>query len=324
MDNIIIGAYCNAFYKKRILFNSIESLHKDFEVWLSSHLPVDSLIQSLTRFFVYEKENLIYKKESIFWFANESFYFQEKKERDVYSLAFLSQFWNIVPILKMYGIKDFFFVDGDCVFNKEGVKKLKSLKKECELNNKKASIFYSSDNHHHVTMMYFHVDLFEEIFPNLTSIESFQSFIEENGQDEIVEGLFYNRVKKLNLENKINFIKTHPCLYLGEGVQFNLSKVSDDQEIEGKPDYVWFVTRSINDEGVYFLFINNSTNPVKQKIKVRWNGQPFIEFDNANFSLWQQIPKTEINEFEIEVNGQLKTYNYNKVLMDQGVYLKFN
>lgn len=277
---IIINSYANTDLKKTVLENSILKLKKlNIDIVLISNIFVDTKIQSLVNYFIYNSENLLLPKEKspIKWFADH------QETIHIYSMGTSYMCCkNILLSLKMceiWGYKSFLYLEYDNYFSDEDLNKIndifnKSLLEKkiwiCNFKNEYNQIFYES------RLFAGDITFFLENIKLPNSINEWQTIEPYASSSDTLELIFPKIMQHLN-EEYIFFTNVSVCEFF-KNSQIDLihafSSVNIAYNSEFKDSPILFI---VTEEGKYEIFLNDEciynnkhlrNNLIKLKLKI--------------------------------------------------------
>jgi len=141
---ILVDSYADSNRKKKELKNCIESLKAtNFDILLTSHLPVDNDIQNSVDYFIYDKNNLLLPFFTKLWVANDTFYAEYYTQ--YHAPAICLNMYNGFNFAKLHTYEFVVYISSDCIFSQEDSKKLTELVNFCVGSNKKGFFFNPQD-----------------------------------------------------------------------------------------------------------------------------------------------------------------------------------
>ena len=121
---IIINSYANTEEKVNLLLNYVKQVKKtNYDILLTSHLPLPPNIVALVNYYIYDKENFLLPKERspVTWYADYEEYISLYCSRHGY--AIIKNVYNALHFAKSLGYTDFIFSEYDNILSDRGVDK---------------------------------------------------------------------------------------------------------------------------------------------------------------------------------------------------------
>ena len=206
---LIVGSYPSTEQTENILKSMLESVNKDFDVLLAAHCPFSKEIQSMVKYFVYDSDNqMIPRSQDVyFWSDYPSFFVNVFNQfgKFHHGYAVYKSIMNSL-YLSNHSYESFIYVEGDAIFSKEDILKLKNLKMICE-KNKKEALFFKYLDFLNSVIFYSSIDFFKNTFFFDGTCEGYLSDCEIIESNTELENFFYKSVEYKNAFDKIHFIE---------------------------------------------------------------------------------------------------------------------
>lgn len=317
-DYIIIGAYPNNSYCQDFLLENLKSLSGKFKICLSTHYPCDPAILNYVDYFIYDKNNYMFKRlagTSWNFFGNWGFVSQPKECRIDHSLSVVYQIYNFLPLLKSRGVENFYYIEGDCIFGDTSeIDRLKQLvKKEVVDKNKKFFIF-EEGGYISMTVFYSNIDFFKKLIP-------FFKNTDEYAKDFLLDFYYEQRVaSELKLEKhreQVCLVKSRPDLFFKDFI-FDLNNV-----IEGDGEHPLLDALKEKDgSDIYLMY-----RPKKQeKVVFKLNDKFWREEDvKQGLSMYVKIPLDDniLNTFKVSYNNLEYYFDKETILTNSVSHIYF-
>jgi hypothetical protein len=317
---VILGAYPNNDIGIDILKKSIRSLNEHFDVLLVTHYPVDSEIQFLVKYFIYDHRNEFLKNETIhFWADYPNFYAEvyDNKTDTHHSFAVFRNIMNAVNFIKDC-YDDFFYIEGDCIFDERDIQNIKHMKRICNDENKYASFFTFPDFLSSL-LFYSKVSFFQENFKFCKSTNEYELYCDEIGSYGALENYLYCSVNWHNNFDKIHILKNvMPPDY------FPNSSIAINSFFEGKVEfYKSFRCDFVKVDGtesIALVYVNNNAVMSKDELPLYLDDELITIIPHGKFANYY-ILNPKYDDFVITV-GKIKfNCNKNEILKGKS-YLK--
>lgn len=320
-DLIVIGSYPNTEKGVEILKSCIKSLKDDFDILLSTHYPADKDIQLLVDYYIYDIRNEFVKdRGQYFWADYESFYSEIYSDNTYthHSFAVYRQIINAVNFSK--DIYDsFFYLEGDCYFDKTDIKKLKELKETTKIKNKKGC-FFCFHEFLCSTLFYCNTEFFLSVFPMTKTIEEYEYILDKIQSYGALENFLYRNIISLEKENEILSLENIHITDYFENSEFGLSFVSDGKT-EFSGGFVFRVAKIDGTEELALLYVNNNSTKNKEILEVSMDGRLIANFPNEHFASAIRI-YPDNDDFMLSIGNLSYKYNKKKVLENKS-FVKF-
>jgi hypothetical protein len=310
---VVIGAYPNTDKGIQILKECILSFKDEFDILLCTHHPADKEIQSLVDYYIYDIRNELVKNSNIFFWADyPAFYceiFDDKTDTH-HSFAVYRQIMNAINFAKDY-YDSFFYVEGDCIFDKSDIEKLKVLKSLTKEQNKESCFFYFPE-FLSTLVFYSTMDFFVETFPFTKTVDEYNFVSQKIGSYGVLENFLYRNLETSNNTNKIlkmeNMFPTH---------YFENSKLGLNSFFEGQVNFMKsfksHIARVEGTDDLVLVYVNNNTGIYKSPLKVKINGKLITEFPNGNHAEAVRI-NPENDNFVVSIEDVTFKFNKEEIL----------
>jgi hypothetical protein len=341
---VILSSYADNDLKEKTLIDSINSFKlTGYDVLLVSHLPINSDIQKLVNFYIYDDNNTLLPSDFTphTWFEVYDLYFRINKKGHV--LPICRNISNSINYIISQNYDLFIFSESDNVLSEEDVNKLKSLVDTSIIEDKKMIFFKPSGFLEHGSPVYETLmfagrpDYFLSKFKVPTTIEEWG----RSNMNLTFEMTFYDKFK--DFENEILIVDLHSSDY------FDSSKIN----LFRYDTFVFdFIYNEINPNEAVLLINNLISNDSEQKIIIKLNDTIIYDrlvpggyweyrtssFNGDKFNLEYYIDGilqynkeyilTESIIDKIKENGFLKSINYNiedllKIAFKNAQWLKY-
>ena len=251
---LVIGTFTKDEDSEELIKSALKPLVSEFDVCLVTHSPVSRELQSMVKYHIYDHRNEMIPNSPTFhiWADCHSFYFQSHHVAGIpnHSYAIYRSYTNAVLLLKDY-YDDFFYVEGDCVFSKEDVDKLKEFSTICERENKEA-LFFTEPDMLHTLFFYSKMDFFVNTFPLLKTADDYINYCEKIGSWRSLENFMLRCAINKNVLEKIYDAGTKNGYFSNS----KMNIVSFDGTNDNKsPPYDSHVVCVENTEEIAFIYL---------------------------------------------------------------------
>jgi len=306
---LIFGSYPSTEKTENVLKSVLESVNNDFDVLLAAHCPVSKEIQSMVKYFVYDSDNRMIPRNSRTNFLADypSFFVRVFNHwgKFHHGYAVYKSIMNSL-YLSNHSYESFIYIEGDTIFSKEDISKLKNLKIICE-KNKKEALFFKDPNFLSSVVFYSSIDFFKNTFFFDGTCEGYLSNCEVIKGNTELENFFYKSVDYKNVFDKIHFLenidmsKYFSTSKFGINTFYNGNVVTNAVAMET-------VLRVENTQDLALVYLNHSTEIKDTDVYVN---DTFVEtFKGGPLSRYLRVyPTTE--EFVIRM-GNRRTMKFNK------------
>jgi len=306
---LIVGSYPSTEKTENVLKSVLESVNNDFDVLLAAHCPVSKEIQSMVKYFVYDSDNRMIPRNSRTNFLADypSFFVRVFNHwgKFHHGYAVYKSIMNSL-YLSNHSYESFIYIEGDTIFSKEDISKLKNLKIICE-KNKKEALFFKDPNFLSSVVFYSSIDFFKNTFFFDGTCEGYLSNCEVIKGNTELENFFYKSVDYKNVFDKIHFLenidmsKYFSTSKFGINTFYNGNVVTNAVAMET-------VLRVENTQDLALVYLNHSTEIKDTDVYVN---DTFVEtFKGGPLSRYLRVyPTTE--EFVIRM-GNRRTMKFNK------------
>lgn len=306
-DLVIIGSYPKREEVSNILYESIMSLKEDFDICLCTHYPAKVEIQSLVKYYIYDHRNEMIKNESVyFWSDYPSFYFEsyshESTPRD-YSFAIFRLIMNALNLLKNE-YDSFYYIEGDGIFAKEDIRKIKDIKIDVTSKNKKAW-FFKFDDFLSTLIFYSNIEFF---IKNVTFSNSTNEYINNANKVDsygILENYIYKNFEKNNVMNQILAETKIPIIDFFSNSKLSLNTFNNGNQIV--TNHVIRVLKIQGEQNLAFVYVNENRELEGQKIYLDNEFLCNIP-DGLAYFVHRIYPKDD----EFTIRDNYNTYTYSK------------
>lgn len=323
---VIIGAYPNTNTSVEILKSCILSLKERFDILLCTHYPANNEIQSLVDYYIYDSRNELIKDTVVHtWYIDYPYFYiqQQYKPNDRnYNFAVYRNIMNGVKFIdKEYD--DFFYIEGDCIFDKEDVEKMLDLKKESLLHQKKAA-FFTTEYHFFSTLIFWaNTEYFKTVFPFVQSSNEFtdvtSKFVYPQFENCIEHFLAFFAKKYDNFDS-INLLHNiSPTIYFDKSNMAKLTVVNGESVLCKM--FITTILRSENSDDIFFVYVNTDKNPEKFIIDVQIDDLTF-QLENGKYAMYKQIFPSS-NTIKLIANNIEQVFDLNEIKNAGGSFIRF-
>ena len=261
---IIINSYANTEEKVNLLLNYVKQVKKtNYDILLTSHLPLPPNIVALVNYYIYDKENFLLPKERspVTWYADYEEYISLYCSRHGY--AIIKNVYNALHFAKSLGYTDFIFSEYDNILSDRGVDKFQSIYDILQKTDKKIFMFKIENQlYNHYNIVYqtnFFAGNIEYFLNNITLVKSYDEWctvMPYATTNEMIETLFVGMMQPI--VDKVHEELTPLNLYF-EDSRFDEVHIFDYAypivyNLENKNKPVFFI---LSVGGYYELNINN-------------------------------------------------------------------
>ena len=214
---VILSSYATNEYKEKILIDSINSFKKTgYDVLLISHVPINSDIQKLVNYSIYDFDNTLLPSEytPYSWFEIYDLHFRINKKGHV--LPICRNILNSLNFVISQEYDFFVFSESDNILSDSDVEKLKTLVDDYVVNDKKMIFFSPYDFIEHGSLVY-ETLLFAGNPKYFLSIFTPPKNITEWNNSEMsttFELTFYDKFK--NFKDDFLILNVHSYQYFGD------------------------------------------------------------------------------------------------------------
>jgi len=266
---LITSAYPSTDDGEKILISVLERLTDEFDVLLAAHCPVSKQIQNMVKYFVYDHRNEMIDQDSSvhFWADYPQFYFKiYREESKHHSYAVFRSIMNAVYLMQDY-YDDFIYIEGDCLFSKEDINKLKQFRTICRYEEKEA-LFFKYPEFLSSLVFYSKMKFFRDIYPFPKTPTEYEKVCKSMGSYGTLENFLY---KSIETKGAL------PLIYAMENTKmanfFNTSNLGINTFLDGKVVYQHpYFTDVARIEGsgekLAFCYITNEENTFEEPMDV--------------------------------------------------------
>lgn len=311
---LVIGSYPSTEAGEKILQDTITRVRDDFDILLGAHCPVSKEIQNAVQYFIYDYRNDIIpqNKDAHFWADYPDFYFKIYAPENSlnHSYAVLRLLMNACYLADDY-YEDFVYIEGDCLFSKEDILKLKEFKTTCANNNKDA-LFFKFPEFLSTLIFYTKIKFFKKAFYFAKTPEDYQAYANYLGSYGSLENYLYK-----NLENKNLFEQVQTIDYKDLADYFNTSKLSVNAYVDGKivynRSYFIRVVRLEGTDKLAMCYMTNENKQFESPMNVYLEGEKITTLPTGKFATVIPInPTTDIFSIKFEDGTE---HRYSKQLI---------
>lgn len=315
-DLIIVGSYPNTQKGIEILKSCLESLINDFDLLLSTHYPVDIELQNLINYYIYDiKNDFIKNKNWFFWADYPNFYCESHTDENYvrHDFAVYRQIINGINFAKDY-YDSFFYLEGDCIFEKTDIERIKQLKYDAVKENKKAAFFCFPD-FISTTVFYSDIKFFVETFPITKTINEYNLSCETISSNYLLENFFHNNLKVNQKENYVLKLENiQPTDYF-KNSKLGLSVVNNG-ETQFNGGFFSDVVRVENTDELALVYVSNIATIYKEPLKLKLNNQLICDIPNGNLGFVIRLYPDSDN-FILSIEDIDFKYNKEKILQSK-------
>jgi len=312
---IIIGAYPNTEQGVKILKETILSLNEHFDIALTTHYPVDKELQFLVKYYIYDIRNEFITSDSIHLWADYPTFYTEMfndKTNSHHSFAVFRSMMNGVNLLKDY-YDDFYYIEGDCIFEEKDIETLKQIKTNTLSSNKEACFFVFPD-FLSTLVFYSKMNFFTENISFCKTSEEYSSCCDKISSYGGLENYLY---RNINFSN--SFDKVLQLMYIQPTDYFPNSKMGLNSVVEGQTVFFksfWAnAVRVENSNEIALIYLNNNESVYKEDIEIYLDDKLIITFPSGKYAGYFLLyPKND--DFILKV-GQI-ALKYNKQEVQNG------
>jgi hypothetical protein len=256
----------------------------------------------MVKYFVYDHRNdFIPSNPTVNFYADyPNFFFRiyQSENHKNHSYAVLRSIMNAINFAKD-SYDSFVYIEGDCLFSKEDVEKLKNLKNVCEANNKKA-IFFKFNYVFVSTIFYSSIEFFKNVFKFSTSPEEYIINCNKVGSYGTLESFLYK-----SAEHNKSFEDIHMLENVGIEKYFPTSKHGINIFVDGETvtdsAAVSTVLKVENTQDIAFVYLSKDLKVKKPEIYV--DGIFYETIPEGSTARVFKI-NPEKNEFVVQVGNQ--------------------
>lgn len=141
---LLIDTYPSTKNKVEELKSCIESLKStELDILITSHLPIDTQIQQMCNYYIYDKNNLLLDSIGKNYFGNSIFYLEWYTP--LHAPANCLNMFNGFNLAKLHGYDFVVYISSDCILSQEDQIKLVESINFCQNNNKIGFVFNPPD-----------------------------------------------------------------------------------------------------------------------------------------------------------------------------------
>jgi hypothetical protein len=315
-DLIIIGSYPKEKEVIEVLKSCIKQLNDKYDTLLVSHYPVDSSIQELVTYCIYDRHNdLIHNPSTFFYMDYPEYYIQTNFNNRFGSNAYsvLTSIMNGISLIKDK-YTHFFYIEGDGIIATEDICKLDLLKEICISKNKGA--FFFTGTEYFYTLLFFSNTKFfiDNVVVPKTSKEYLNRLPQINSHGAL-ENYLYHSFK----EDDIYTLETSPKNYFNNSIigalDFSSGKVQ-------KKDYAVDLVKHKTSDNIFFIYSNTSPTPENKKLNVTIDNNYNFTLENNNYSMYLHIvPSSDV--IKLQINNTVIEYNVKDIINNLASYIDF-
>lgn len=266
---LITSSYPSTDEGEKILKSVLEHINGDFDVLLATHCPTSKEIQSMVKYYVYDHRNEMIDQDPQvhFWADYPKFFFKIHKEEGTkhHSYAVFRSMMNAVHLLEDY-YDDFIYIEGDCLFSKEDILKLKQFRTICEYE-KKDAVFFKYKEFLSSLIFYSKMNFFKEIYAFPKTSGEYEKHCKKIGSYGTLENFLYQ-----SIEHKKAYDRVYAIEDANMAEYFNTSNLGINTFLDGKVvyehPYFTDVAKLENGKDMAFVYLTNSANAFGQETDV--------------------------------------------------------
>lgn len=269
-DLVILGSYPSSDKAKNILKDCISSLKEHFDIMLCTHYPVDSDIQNMVNYYIYDYRNEMVLNEDVYIYGDCSqFYFQGYIEGSSThpGFAIYRSIMNGLNMIKEH-YDSFYYIEGDAIFSSTDIEKILDLKNKV-VESKKQGWFFELDKVLNSNIFYCSINFFLKYFPEFKNVDGYNSFCNVVGSFGILENFLYSVIKYFDKLDELYLLKNiHFTEYFNDS---KMSLLSFREDGMTHP----FELRLIKVEGtdkIAYVYINNNNGDSNEFIDFKIDG----------------------------------------------------
>lgn len=320
---LIIGTYIKNEITEKLVKSALVPLVSEFDVCLVTHSPVSKELQSMVKYYVYDYRNDMIPNSPTFhiWADHPSFYFHSHHVAGTpnHSYAIYRSLMNAILLLKSC-YEDFIYIEGDCVFSKEDVEKLKEFPEICQKEKKEALFFTDIDKEmFHSIIFYSTMDFFKNTFPLLKTSKEYLDYCEKMNSWRSLENFMFKCIIHSNVMDQIYDAKNIKKYFSNSKI--NLSTFDGNSENKFPP-YDSHVVCVENSEEIALIFL--SKNTVDEEMDVFLDDEKIYTILTESHAIAIKInPKNE--QFYIKIGKwPAKEYRKSDILNTKNIdYVRF-
>lgn len=329
---VIIDCFISDKNVESDLINQIEKIKKqNLDILLISNTIMSIDIQQKVDYFIYDKRNQLFQYEYTnleeitlkdYVYIDKDWQFTTNLVTNGlqrHGLSVLVNLFNAVKFAKSIGYKNFWRVEVDDLFCDESLKFIKSCPDLINSEDKKAILYYNSNNIS-FHFMFWNIDYFLEKIPQIRNEEDYKNLILKNfdSLDFIIVEEFIWKFLKINGDSDV-LVKDGQNMSL----QFpntvwntNMSLSNMSPKYENCPSLIF----KMNNKSGLFIFTKNYSNDFKsRRIVVYYSDYTeTIVHETPEFNTWcwnivsENVYKYEVYEKDrllyVEDCNQIKNY----------------
>jgi hypothetical protein len=312
-DLVIIGAYPTTDYVSQLLKESISSLTNHFDIALSTHYPVDKETQSLVKYYVYDYRNELVNSDIWFWVDTSTFYseitiFGTDTNVLHHGFAVFRSIMNAINITKA-DYDNFYYIEGDCIFDEKDIIKLKEIKTKTIESGKKALFFGTYES---LSSLIFYCDM-EFFIKNVKFCKNTDEYnirSSEIGSYGIFEHFLYKNIEANNRIDDLLMIDNGTINSYLPNSKLSLHSIHTSDLTTSI--YRCNVVRVENSDDIALVYINNNESDETKNIDVFIDEEYAFTLPWGKYTIYHIIhPKNE--NFGIKTNHAQAEFSKNKI-----------
>lgn len=313
---LITSSYPSTEEGEKILKSVLGRLTEDFDVLLATHCPTSKDIQSMVKYYVYDHRNEMIDQDPQvhFWADYPKFFFKIHKEEGNkhHSYAVFRSLMNAVDLIGNY-YEDFIYIEGDCLFSKEDILKLKQFRTICEYENKEA-VFFKYHQFLSSLIFYSKMKFFKDVYTFPKTSDEYEKHCKAIGSYGTLENFLYQ-----SIEHKQAYDRVYAIENANMAEYFNTSNLGINTFLDGKVVYEHpYFTDVAKLDGttgdVAFCYISNGEHTFESPVDVYLDEEKIITLPTGPHATVLKIePKND--EFSIRFgNYRARKYRKNWIL----------
>lgn len=309
---LITAAYPSSTAGSDVLKTVLTTLKDDFDILLCTHYPADMEVQKLVNYYVYDHRNEFSKEDPSvhFWADFPNFYFKlHKMNANHHSFAVFRNIINGVNLLRDY-YDDFIYVEGDCLFSKKDIEKLKQFKTLCKYENKEAA-FFKYPEFLSTLVFYSKMNFFTETFMFSNTLQQYEARSKKIGSFGNLENFLYHSARYSNALDRMYIMEIANIADYFSTSTLSISGFSNGETVVDCK-YILEVARVENTtDKMCVCYLANGDNTFTEPTDLYVNDEKIATLPTGKAAI--AIPINSENDvFHIQVgNKHKKTYNKN-------------
>jgi len=320
-DLVIIGSYPSTDLSRNVLKQCILNLQNNFDILLSTHYPVDTDIQTMVNYYVYDNSNELIEGNvnPIVWFSNELFYLQVRHTKNYSYSAYSCMFNGMKVARNKYNY--FYYINGDTLINEKDISKLTDLK-QITLGQGKKSLFFKEFSGMVDSKIFFSdIKFFLDYIITAESKNLFINYTEHfltPYVPYVLESFFAERIDNFASQD-VFLLQQKPDDY------FKNSQMDVLNSFNGKPekrrDYTIYLIKEKNSNRIFFVYNGAPIDFREKQINIKIYDESFV-INNGNYAIYREVyPQSDY--IFLEVDGVSNMYSVKDILENVDSYIEF-